>query len=120
MSKRTKFCQKFRIQEECRETTQGKVRFASAFQVSKKFQNNSRSSRDSRTIDHHVVVQNQILATKTQKKWKIEELGDINTSHHITSHQNEKIWRGFSHPLGMSMLGFCHKGLICSPLDYHS
>ena len=95
------------------------MRFASAFQVSKKFQNNSKSSRNSRTIDHHV-VQNQILATKTQKKWKIEELGDINTSHHITSHQNDKIWRGFSHPLGMFMLGFCDKGLICSPLDYHS
>ena len=60
------------------------MRFASAFQVSKKFQNNSKSSRNSRTIDHHV-VQNQILATKTQKKWKIEELGDINTSHHIRS-----------------------------------
>ena len=65
-------------------TTQRKMRFESAFQVSKKFQNNSRSSRNSGTIDHHV-VQNQILATKTQKKRKIEELGDINTSHQITS-----------------------------------
>ena len=90
--------------------------FASAFQVPKKIQNNPRSSRNSRTIDHHT-VQNQILATKTQKKWKTEELEDINTWH---LSQNEKIWRGFSHPLGMFMLGFCDKGLICSPLDYHS
>ena len=90
--------------------------FASAFQVPKKIQNNSRSSRNSRTIDHYT-VQNQILATKTQKKWKTEELEDINTWH---LSQNEKIWRGFSHPLGMFMLGFCDKGLICSPLDYHS
>ena len=52
--------------------------FASAFQVPKKIQNNSRSSRNSRTIDHYT-VQNQILATKTQKKWKTEELEDINT-----------------------------------------
>ena len=66
--------------------------FSRTFQASKKFQNSSSNSRNSKTSDHDEVKNKIYQPLKEEKIWKTEELKENDITHHCHQKLGKCVW----------------------------